>query len=155
MGQLSSLSVAGKFIQNSFSENIGLTNMQIQKMVYIANGLYLALTNKPLIYDNVEAWSYGPVISNLYNKLKEFGSGYITVDKLTSYSDPVPKDDDINKVIEFTWEACKKADGIKLSNWTHAPDSPWTKAVNNRQHIIPNEYMAEYFKKFIKKPQNA
>jgi len=150
MGVVSALSVAGKFVDNSFANNTRLTNMQIQKMVYIANGLYLALTGNPLINEDVEAWSYGPVIRPLYNELKEFGSGYVTKNLLGLYCDDVPQNEKIKEVLDFTWKATKNSDGIKLSNWSHAPESPWTKAVQNHMNVIPNDYMIEYFKRFTK-----
>lgn len=147
----SALSVAGKFIENSFEENIRLTNMQLQKMVYVANGMYLASTGGPLISEQVEVWNYGPVIRPLYNELKQFGSGYVTTNLISLYNDSIPSGNEkIKKVLDFTWRACKNADGIKLSNWSHAPDSPWTRASGEKKTIIPNEYMENYFKRFVK-----
>ncbi|SDJ95760.1 Uncharacterized phage-associated protein [Pedobacter sp. ok626] len=148
----SALGIASHFIEKSFQEDIRLTNMQLQKMVYIANGFYLALKEKPLVNENVEAWSYGPVIRPLYDSLRVFGSGRITNNLLSLYSSPVNlSDSDIKAVLEFTWKACKDKDGIQLSNWSHKEDSPWTKAVQEQKPIIPNEYMIDYFKKFLKK----
>ena len=43
-------------------------------MVYMAHGLTLAVTDKPLIHDRIEAWKYGPVIPLLYHELKRWGN---------------------------------------------------------------------------------
>lgn len=146
----SALSIAGYFIEKSFQEGIRLTNMQLQKMVYIANGLYLGLTSERLIKEEVEVWNYGPVIKPLYDSLKTFGSGKITVNIPGSYSAPVNLDDNNkNAVLDFTWKACKDKDGIQLSNWSHKDDSPWTKAYRENKSIIPDGYMIDYFKKFV------
>jgi len=150
MPKTSARSVAAKFIDNSLAEDLRLTNMQVQKMVYIANGLYLALKGEPLIREEVKVWNYGPVIEDLYHSLKIYGNGYVTNNLLFTYNDPLPNDADIDTVMNFTWESCKNLDGIQLSNWTHKDDSPWTKASKEHKKIIPNEYMEEFFKKFIK-----
>ena len=44
--------------------------MKVLKLVYISHGFHLALTNDPLIKENVMAWQYGPVIPELYFQLK-------------------------------------------------------------------------------------
>ena len=51
--------------------------MKVLKLVYMAHGFNLAITDDPLINDRVEAWKFGPVIRPLYGKLKQFGSGAI------------------------------------------------------------------------------
>ena len=51
------------------------TLLQIQEMSYIAHGYMLALRNRPLFRDNVEAWDDGPVIPSLHHAFKK-GNGY-------------------------------------------------------------------------------
>ena len=45
------------------------TSYQIGKLVYIAHGRTLALTDRPLINDRIEAWKCGPIIPVLYHEL--------------------------------------------------------------------------------------
>jgi uncharacterized phage-associated protein len=49
-----------------------LSNMKLQKLIYYAQGLHLVLFNEPLIQEQVEAWTYGPVVPILYHKYKEY-----------------------------------------------------------------------------------
>lgn len=56
-----------------------LTNMQLQKLMYYAQGFSLALLGKPMYEDDIEAWRHGPVVPDLYQDLKMFKSLQIPV----------------------------------------------------------------------------
>ena len=53
------------------------TPMQLLKLVYIAHGWTLGICATPLITEQVEAWKYGPVIPDLYQHVKKYGSSSI------------------------------------------------------------------------------
>jgi uncharacterized phage-associated protein len=55
-----------------------ITPMKLQKLVYFAHGWCLALADKPLINEKIEAWQYGPVVSSLYREFKKYGNEGIT-----------------------------------------------------------------------------
>ena len=66
--------VANRFIELAESDSgRRLTPMQLIKLTYIAHGFSLAIKNRPLLDESVEAWRYGPVIPSLYRKLKSYG----------------------------------------------------------------------------------
>lgn len=52
-----------------------LLNLELQKILYIAQMLHLGRTGRPLLREPFEAWDYGPVIPSLYHRAKAFGSG--------------------------------------------------------------------------------
>src|SRR5437867_1299935 len=70
--------VANEFLRAAWQSGRTLTNMQLQKLVYIAHGYTLAMTHDPLIRQSVEAWRYGPVIRDLYRALQKYGAGQVT-----------------------------------------------------------------------------
>ncbi|MFZ3184229.1 MAG: type II toxin-antitoxin system antitoxin SocA domain-containing protein, partial [Pseudomonas sp.] len=74
---LPSESVANYFIQKSFNSGIPLTSMKLIKLVYIAHGWHCGYFSQNLINDAVEAWKFGPVIPDLYRKVKWYGRGHI------------------------------------------------------------------------------
>ncbi|MDV3165541.1 MAG: DUF4065 domain-containing protein, partial [Candidatus Phytoplasma australasiaticum] len=43
-----------------------INKTKIKKLLYYAQGYYLARYNKVLFQDAIEAWPYGPIISSVY-----------------------------------------------------------------------------------------
>ena len=116
-----------------------LSNLKIQKLVYYAQGLSLALYNQPLFEDEILAWEHGPVVENLYRNYKEYGADPI----------PLPQDFDINKFSKEQIELLKEVYDVygqfsawKLRNMTHT-ERPWLET--QRNNIISKDLLKEYF----------
>ncbi len=165
MSSYSSFDIANYFLSKSAVEKTPLTNLKLQKMVYLAHGFYLALTGEPLLDERIEAWPYGPVISDLYHYFKKFGSGVISTqvpieieltnlpsEELSNLKKEVTFNPKAIKSLNFTWDTCKNMDGIKLSNWTHIEGSPWKQAMDENKTVIPDDYIKKYFEKYLTKP---
>ena len=54
--------------------NWSLSNLEMQKLLYVAHMLHLGQYDEPLVPGLFEAWEYGPVHPALYHKVKVFGS---------------------------------------------------------------------------------
>jgi uncharacterized phage-associated protein len=56
--------------------NWTVTNLQLQKMMYLAQMLYMGVSedNERLFDGTFEAWDYGPVEPTLYHRVKQFGA---------------------------------------------------------------------------------
>jgi uncharacterized phage-associated protein len=50
-----------------------ITNLKMQKLVYYAQAWFLAVYDKPLFDDRLEAWIHGPVQPSLYQRFKRYG----------------------------------------------------------------------------------
>ena len=50
-----------------------ISNLKMQKLLYYAQGHFLATYKKPLFDDKIEAWKYGPVVKEVYDKFKIYG----------------------------------------------------------------------------------
>lgn len=110
--------------------------MQLQKLVYITHGWYLAINGKPLIKSQVQAWQYGPVVPELYQATKMYGAAPIN-GFLGSGSDSlfpeynasqsrVPDNDaDTWQLLEVIWDRYGKLSGAQLSELTHQAGTPW------------------------------
>ncbi len=70
---ISSLSAAKTLCELS---DWSLSNLKIQKILYIAHMYALGRTDGecPLLSENFEAWDYGPVLPQVYQKGKIFGA---------------------------------------------------------------------------------
>lgn len=119
-----------------------LSNLKLQKLVYYAQGLYLAMNDKPLFKDKIEAWNYGPVVPNLYHHYKECGASGIPADPDFSPAEVIGK-----KIIDFLDEiyGCfGQFSAIRLMEIAHS-DKCWKEAG------IGNEISLDSMKKCLKK----
>jgi uncharacterized phage-associated protein len=46
-------------------EGDATSNLKLQKLLYYAQGLHLALYNEPLSKGRIEAWKHGPVVPSV------------------------------------------------------------------------------------------
>ena len=138
--------IADWFIERARQEGRLLTQMKLQKLVYIAHGWHLALTSEPLVQDNIEAWRWGPVVRALYSEFAIFGAS------------PIPRASIIRKgakidnkaltILERVWELYGKYTAAQLSAMTHADNTPWKECYQPsaaRPAIIPNSLIRKHY----------
>lgn len=141
--------IANVFYKLARSEGKRLTNMQLQKLVYIAHGFNLAVLDEALFDDTVRAWEYGPVIPALYDELKQYGAGEVKA-RLLTRTPPVKEDDPEMKVIRAVWNAYGKYSGIELSAMTHKAGTPWHQMYEpGKRNEIPNKVIKEYYRQLL------
>ena len=145
--------IAKEFVNLGISAGDPVTQMKLQKMVFFAQGLHLALHQEPLCAEPFFAWKFGPVIPSIYQQYKKWGSSPIIEKPViggNSVNLNVPESAALSSMeretIDYTWEITKNLDGITLSNWSHAANSPWAQAYDKGENsIISNEIIKEYF----------
>lgn len=54
-----------------------MTNMRLNKLLYLSQVYYMHSHSTPLFSDNIEAWEHGPVVYDVYKKYKDCGSNKI------------------------------------------------------------------------------
>ena len=136
--------IANEFVRRARGESRSLTNMQLQKLPYIAHGWALALMGSGLVRESPKAFPYGPVYPRLYDALKRYGSGevrdYIRTNDVSpasnfSASRGEPLFEELSKdemeLIDSVWKAYKTFHAYSLSEMTHGQDSPWTIATRD------------------------
>ncbi|MFM9978770.1 MAG: Panacea domain-containing protein [Sphingomonadaceae bacterium] len=120
--------VANRFIE--LAEKDGgrrLTPMQLIKLAYIAHGFSLAIKNRPLLDEPVEAWRYGPVIPSLYQKLKSFGNGGVDRRISSIFVSETLASEDV-ELIDAVYGKYGNLTGGQLSFLTHKKGTPWSDA---------------------------
>lgn len=70
--------IANYVLDFADSEERGVSNLHINKIVYFLHADFLAAFSRPLVTAKIEAWTHGPVFRELYHQFKPFGEGYIT-----------------------------------------------------------------------------
>ena len=162
--------IANYFLDLADASGELVSPMKMQKLVYYAHGWYLALKDKPLLDEQIEAWSYGPVVRSLYRELRDYGDRPITK-KLTDrrmivrdghyrvgtpeMSTTAPGDDFARTLLDRVWELYSPYTAVQLSNATHEPGSPWDQVYEKytkdggkilKGTDIPAESIRDYFR---------
>lgn len=146
--KLSAKEVANFFIELASKEDENdLTNLKLQKLLYFAQGNYLAKKKKPLFKEPIEAWSLGPVVRSVYDAFKSCGPFPITAfDKNVKKS--AITDDEVKEFLSSIWEKYGKYSAGHLVDKTHESNSPWKKTfVEGKNKEISLEMMAAHFSK--------
>src|SRR4051794_38624318 len=115
--------VANEFLRVAWQNGHSLTNMQLQKLVYIAHGYSLALVDLPLVKQPVQAWRYGPVIKTLYDSLRQYGAG--TVTDMVNILPSQQVSETFRALIDVVGDAYGRFSGPQLSTMTHRAGTPW------------------------------
>jgi len=135
-------SVADYFLAQQDTESGDtISNLKLQKLVYYAQGFHLAIFNKPLFNEPIEAWMHGPVVPELYQKFKTYGSGAIP--PVLSF-DLTSFEPDTISFLDEVYSVFNQYSGWSLRNMTHE-ESPW-KEHEADAGVISIESMTAYFK---------
>lgn len=140
---VSALSVGNTILDRAWSEGIDITPMKLQKLIYIVYKEYYKKTGRSLFPERFEVWKYGPVVRDVYDAFKEYGSNAIKnffkesdggVYVVNEESSTIFKE-----VMDYTWDKYKVFDGIRLSEMTHKQDTAWYKAAKAHQVFLSDE----------------
>lgn len=122
---LTALDVAGYLIRLAAeNDENDLTNLKLQKVLYFAQGEYLCSTGIGLFEDDIEAWSYGPVVRSVYNAFKSCGAFPISFFDVKVSINELPSE--IKDFLRGIWEKYGKYSAFYLVSMTHMPGTPWT-----------------------------
>lgn len=118
-----SRTIANRFLELAAADGRGLTQMQLQKLVYIAHGWKLGLTGGPLIRDEVQAWQWGPVIPRLYNTIRNYKDQPVRGPLTTDVDAPLDATEE--SLVHQIYDLYGSYSGPQLSKLTHAAGTPW------------------------------
>jgi uncharacterized phage-associated protein len=121
--------IANYFMVRAYEDGIesDLTNLKIQKLLYYAQSLYLALYDEPLFEEEIQAWRYGPVCPAAYRYYSEFEAKQLPIPEKTSLAS---LSEEIQAVLEEVWDYFGGYHAYRLSGMTHS-EFPWQKARQN------------------------
>ena len=157
------LEIANYFIEKSLDSGVELTPMKLNKLVYIAHGWYLGLSDRPLIGEAAQAWKYGPVIPSIYHRFKAYGGAQIT--SLEPANDlvtiPEVRDEELKAFLQRIWDVYGNLSGLQLSSLTHQEGTPWSvvrEKFNSKDDggaIIPNDLIKQHYKEKVNARRKA
>ncbi|WP_375496843.1 Panacea domain-containing protein [uncultured Nostoc sp.] len=126
------LNVARYFIVRAYEDSIEaeMTNMKVQKLLYYAQSLHLAMYDEPLFEEEIQAWRYGPVCPPAYRFYSEFEAKQLPI---PSQEFLLEMPEDKRQLLEKVWEYFGGYHAYQLSGMTHL-EFPWKKA---RKGLLP------------------
>jgi uncharacterized phage-associated protein len=124
--------VANLLLQEARELGHDVSNLKLQKLLFLCHAFFLVETGRPLVRGSFEAWQYGPVHREAYDAFKRFGAKPIaedakSFDPVTGARKPIPLPADrdtldvVRRVIKFYGG---KSPG-ELVELTHAKNGPW------------------------------
>jgi uncharacterized phage-associated protein len=156
------LAVANEFLLDAEVKKIALTAMQLQKLCYLAHGFTLAIIDRALTLNRIEAWDYGPVYPDLYDALKNFGAepvtslisrnNWATLERVRGSTVREEFEDQEKRIIDRVWADYGVFAAFQLSALTHEADSPWAKVYTpgKLNIVIPDSLIKDYFLELTK-----
>lgn len=144
-------SVANELLRIAKDRGMTLTNMQVQKLVYIAHGYSLAILHRPLFKQHVEAWRWGPVIPDLYHSLRRYGAGIVGSPIPIINMDSISETD--RNLLGTVLDAYGRFSGPQLSTMTHKDGTPWHEAYEPNalfnNNTIRNEKIEQHYTELL------
>lgn len=166
-----SVEIANEFLRQPDAAG-HLTQMQLQKLVYLANGWNWALNGEQLVEDPSEAWDYGPVYRDLYDHTKYFGKNPLEnpitsedseAARVFGFSDgkafpyTAKLTDREKAIVSHVWKRYGRLSGLQLSALTHQRGTPWFNAYmgHGKNSVIEQNAIREHFEELAQRAQQA
>jgi len=148
------LSIANAILDESDRQGLSVTPMQLQKLVYFANGWHMEINSgQPLVGSSFEAWQFGPVMPELYHEFKRYGSQRITGRAINIFGGAAwaanllpPQNTLIAEIVNIYG----RLSGPKMSQLTHKTGTPWSLTWNGglgSGNDIPNNIILAEFRR--------
>lgn len=135
--------VCNSILTRAFQQNIQVSPMKLQKILYFVYREFYQKEEEPLFEEPFQTWKYGPVVRSIYDEFKPFGSNSITCFAKDATNRVKIVDEKnapaISNSIQTVWECCKDKDGVRLSQLTHTKNSAWWKAFQSGNPTLSNE----------------
>ncbi len=124
-----------------------VTHMQVQKLVYYAQGWSLAMLGEPLFAGTIEAWVHGPVVRDLYRAFEAHDKAPIPPREAREDTSLSEKE---RLVVGWIWRRYGRYSASYLRDMTHR-EPPWKMARGTLgedergRNPISEESMRSYF----------
>lgn len=146
-----SVVVAKYLVAYANDKKFGMNMTKLQKLLYIAYGIYLAVKRERLINEHPQAWPYGPVFPTTRNKLLKHDFSEIQINDRDF--EEISNDKEIHSLLKLVFDTYGSWTGTALSIWSHRPNSPWDRTVNSDGFKwgkqMSDTDICEYFKSLL------
>lgn len=123
-----------------------LTQIELQKLLYLSHMVHLGIHRKPLVNGDFEAWEFGPVHPELYRAVRHYGS--CTISSLGRQRISLPPESE-RITLDVTYSEIGLLSASRLIAITHWTEGAWAK--NYRPGllgvVIPEEDILDEYEK--------
>lgn len=137
-----------------YKYGVQLNKTQMQKLLFMCYGWYIAATGKALFTDDTpKAWPFGPVFPRVN---KRFVPGIIPIEFSDDKKKEFLKDSVAMGIITSVIEKFHAVSAHDLSEWSHQEGSPWHQTIYGKDgkntsikwnQVISNDVIKDYFKR--------
>lgn len=141
---MNALNVANYLLAHQLDDaGDAITNLKLQKLLYYAQGLYLAAHGAVLFPEPIEKWTHGPVVPVVFHHFEPLGN------------QPLQPDADFNsdslteaqrEFLDEVYHVYGQFAAWKLRDMTQH-DTPWQ--TTNEMEEIPQQALEQYFQEHL------
>ncbi len=102
-----------------------MTHLKLQKLLYYAQAWFLAMHDRELFHNPLEAWRHGPVCREIYDRFRQLSWHPIPVSM--TLTDPGQLPEEVRDFLEEVWDVYGQFSATKLEELTHQ-ETPWLTA---------------------------
>ncbi len=144
MSNHTALDVAKWFLQRNNTEmklrdSEYISHLKLQKLLYYAQGIFSGIHGDPLFNEKIWAWAHGPVVNEVYQEYKDYGSRGIDKDCQPTEEYSIQEEN----ALEMAYENFGQYSAWMLRNMTHN-ERPWKETPIN--DVIPFTLIRDFFK---------
>ena len=139
--------IAKYIIWHEWEAKRPVSNLRLQKLLYFVQVLCICLDGSPLFKDKIYGWDCGPVVPEIYEKYRKYGS-MIIQDVEDCSNAPIFKTD--KEHIDLMLEECASKSNTELLNIT-LNQLPWRMA--NAGYTANREITVDSMKKYFNNPK--
>lgn len=142
----SSTMIANNILSRAFAEDIAITPMKLQKILYFAASEYRKRSGKRLLAEPFQTWAFGPVLYSVYDEFRPFSktriNRYAKDARNEAFVIDEQADDVLRHTLEQVWAATKYKNAVQLSELTHVEGSAWDRAFQENEPVLDDDDVA-------------
>lgn len=131
-------------LKDELQSQARVDHLKLQKLLYFAQAIKLAVDDEPLFDERIEAWPLGPVVPLVYQEFKQHGADWIGRDH-GSCEGISPENEEFLRQI---WLEFGKYTATQLVELTHK-HAPWRLAKEQGKKEIEQDSMKVFYKKLL------
>jgi uncharacterized phage-associated protein len=110
-----------------------ITQLKLQKLLYYAQGLHVAMHDAPLFPEPIHAWDNGPVVRPIWERYTDYGKR--PIDPLVGF-DPSIYPPETQELLAAVYATYGQFSAGKLWQMTHQ-ELPWRQTPRNNEITLP------------------